>query len=176
MLKMTMLVENHLSPLAKPGMQPRAGLCILLDDGDSRILFDTGPDETFVRNARLMNEPLSNLSAVVLSHGHYDHIGGVNWLNSDTLIICHPEVVRERYACVRVPGKVIPVKNFRGILILLTIMFCSVKVPTQWENASSGLVKFPSKSLQHMVLPMSVPERSIMCLTKALLSGAHLVV
>lgn len=111
MLKITMLVENYLSPLAVRGMLPRAGLCILLDDGESRILFDTGPDETFVRNARLMNEPLSNLSAVVLSHGHYDHIGGVGWLNSNTQIICHPEVMRERYACVRVPGKAIPVKK-----------------------------------------------------------------
>ncbi|HHT0330683.1 TPA: MBL fold metallo-hydrolase [Raoultella planticola] len=126
MLKMTMLVENHLSPRAVPGMQPRAGLCILLDDGDSRILFDTGPDETFIRNARLMNEPLSNLSAVVLSHGHYDHIGGVNWLNSGTRIICHPDVVRERYACVRVPGKAIPVKklsrhlNFTGENVLFS--------------------------------------------------------
>jgi len=125
-LKMTMLVENHLSPLAVPGMQPRAGLSILLDDGDSRILFDTGPDETFIQNARLMKEPLSNLSAVVLSHGHYDHIGGVNWLNSGTRIICHPEVVRERYACVRVPGKVIPVKklsrhlNFNGDNVLFS--------------------------------------------------------
>ncbi|MCQ6499728.1 MBL fold metallo-hydrolase [Raoultella planticola] len=126
MLKMTMLVENHLSSRAVPGMQPCAGLCILLDDGDSRILFDTGPDETFIRNARLMNEPLSNLSAVVLSHGHYDHIGGVNWLNSGTRIICHPDVVRERYACVRVPGKAIPVKkltrhlNFTGENVLFS--------------------------------------------------------
>ncbi|TKK12410.1 MBL fold metallo-hydrolase, partial [Enterobacter cancerogenus] len=31
-------------------MQPRAGLSILLDDGENRILFDSGPDETVVRN------------------------------------------------------------------------------------------------------------------------------
>ena len=74
-LKMTILVENHLSPHAAAGMQSRAGLSILLDDGESRILFDSGPDETVAHNARLINEPLTDLNAVVLSHGHYDHSG-----------------------------------------------------------------------------------------------------
>lgn len=110
-LKMTILVENHLSPRAAAGMQSRAGLSILIDDGESRILFDSGPDETVVHNARLINEPLTNLDAVVLSHGHYDHSGGITSLDPGTRIICHPGVLRERYAAVRLPGKVIPLKK-----------------------------------------------------------------
>ncbi|WP_240034395.1 hypothetical protein [Citrobacter europaeus] len=54
-LRMTILVEKHLSPRAAVGMQSRAGLSILLDDGESRILFDSGPDETVVHNAMLIN-------------------------------------------------------------------------------------------------------------------------
>lgn len=91
-LKMTILVENHLSPRAAAGMQSRAGLSILLDDGESRILFDSGPDETVVHNARLLNEPLTDLDAVVLSHGHYDHSGGITSLtprNKDYLSSRH---------------------------------------------------------------------------------------
>lgn len=120
---MIILVENHLSPRAAAGMQSRAGLSILLDDGESRILFDTGPDETVVRNARLLNEPLTDLDAVVLSHGHYDHSGGITSLDPGTRIICHPDILRERYAAVRLPGKVIPLKKlsvverFRGLKV-----------------------------------------------------------
>ncbi|TKK11945.1 MBL fold metallo-hydrolase, partial [Enterobacter cancerogenus] len=99
----------------------RAGLSILLDDGENRILFDSGPDETVVRNARLINEPLTDLDAVVLSHGHYDHSGGITSLAPGTRIICHPGILQERYAAVRLPGKVIPLKKlsvverFRGL-------------------------------------------------------------
>jgi 7,8-dihydropterin-6-yl-methyl-4-(beta-D-ribofuranosyl)aminobenzene 5'-phosphate synthase len=118
---MTILVENHLSPHAAAGIQSRAGLSILLDDGESRILFDSGPDDTFIHNAGLVNEPLTNLDAVVLSHGHYDHSGGITSLSPGTRIICHPGVLRERYAGLRLPGKVIPLKKlsvterFRGL-------------------------------------------------------------
>ena len=118
MLKMTILVENQLSTRAVAGMQPRTGLSILLDDGADRILFDTGPDDTYIRNASLMNESLLNLNAVVLSHGHYDHSGGIKYLNAGRPVICHPEALRERYACIRTPVKAIPVKRLSAPLNL----------------------------------------------------------
>jgi 7,8-dihydropterin-6-yl-methyl-4-(beta-D-ribofuranosyl)aminobenzene 5'-phosphate synthase len=111
LLKITVLVENKRSRHAVQGMQPRAGLSILLNDGVSRILFDTGPDDTFIHNARLMNKSLSNLSAVVLSHGHYDHCGGVRWLEHGTRIVCHPDIAQQRYACVRLPWRTVPLKK-----------------------------------------------------------------
>lgn len=111
MLKMTVLVENRLSPRAVAGIRPRAGLSILLDDGDRRILFDTGPDDTFIHNARLMQEPLSNLDAVILSHGHYDHCGGTSGLYAGTRIVCHPGIAQERYACIRLPARAIPLRK-----------------------------------------------------------------
>lgn len=94
---MTVLIENHLPPRAAAGMQSRAGLSILLDVGESRILFDSGPDETFVRNAKLINEPLTDLDVVVLSHGHYDHSGGIASLSPGTHIICPPCVLGKMY-------------------------------------------------------------------------------
>ena len=58
-------------------MQAKAGLSLLIEDETTSILFDTGPDDCFLRNAALMGVDLSRITATVLSHGHYDHCGGV---------------------------------------------------------------------------------------------------
>lgn len=42
------------------------------------LLFDTGPEgATFIRNAGILGVDFSTIEAVVLSHGHWDHAGGL---------------------------------------------------------------------------------------------------
>ena len=58
------------------------GLSLLLaarrGDRVRYLLFDAGPeDSTFERNARRLGVPFSGIEAVVLSHGHWDHAGGM---------------------------------------------------------------------------------------------------
>lgn len=52
------------------------GLSLLLK-GEQNILFDMGQGENFSRNAKALGEDLSNVDVAVVSHGHYDHGGGL---------------------------------------------------------------------------------------------------
>ena len=56
---------------------PAHGLCLYVETGDCRLLMDTGPSALLLDNARALNVDLERVDAVVLSHGHYDHAGGI---------------------------------------------------------------------------------------------------
>lgn len=62
------------------GLAGEHGLSILVEACGKRVLFDTGRDGSFLGNARALGIDLSGLDAVVLSHGHYDHGGGLGAL------------------------------------------------------------------------------------------------
>jgi 7,8-dihydropterin-6-yl-methyl-4-(beta-D-ribofuranosyl)aminobenzene 5'-phosphate synthase len=53
------------------------GLSLLIEMSGARILFDTGQGPAFMDNAQALGLDLSGIDAVVLSHGHYDHGGGL---------------------------------------------------------------------------------------------------
>ena len=53
------------------------GLSLYFETEHHKILMDTGASETFLRNARLLGVKLEEVDICVLSHGHYDHAGGL---------------------------------------------------------------------------------------------------
>ena len=53
------------------------GLCYYIETGSHKILLDTGADDLLVRNAKQLGVDLTAVDTVVLSHGHYDHGGGL---------------------------------------------------------------------------------------------------
>ena len=53
------------------------GLAFHVQAGTESLLFDTGQSDLVVQNARELSLDLSRISAVALSHGHYDHTGGL---------------------------------------------------------------------------------------------------
>lgn len=103
-LRIRVLLENHKGVGADKSLKARPGLSLLVQAEFTSILFDTGPDGSFMQNALAMGIDLSDVSAVVLSHGHYDHCGGVPWLPDNSRIICHPDIARERYAAITFLG------------------------------------------------------------------------
>lgn len=103
-LTLRVLLENRRATGADKSLLVKAGLSLLIEDETDSVLFDTGPDGSFLHNAELMGVDLSGLTATVLSHGHYDHCGGVPWLPDNSRIICHPQIADERYSAVKLLG------------------------------------------------------------------------
>ena len=78
MLRITTLVENR--PGVHHGLRCEHGLSLYIEKDGEKILFDTGQSDAFIHNARRMGIDLAGVDRVVLSHGHYDHTGGVRAL------------------------------------------------------------------------------------------------
>jgi 7,8-dihydropterin-6-yl-methyl-4-(beta-D-ribofuranosyl)aminobenzene 5'-phosphate synthase len=74
-LILTVLVDN--SAIIDRYFLAEPGLSIFLECGKTKILFDTGYSDIFLKNAEKMGADLLDLDYVVLSHGHVDHTGGL---------------------------------------------------------------------------------------------------
>ncbi|RKY11174.1 MAG: MBL fold metallo-hydrolase [Planctomycetota bacterium] len=73
-IRITTLVENTASD---PQLLTEHGLSFWIEYADKRVLFDTGQSDMLIRNAKTLGINLAEANAIVLSHGHYDHTGGL---------------------------------------------------------------------------------------------------
>ena len=55
------------------------GVCLYIETKHHKILFDLGPNKKnlLISNANKMNIDLSKIDIVIISHGHFDHGGGL---------------------------------------------------------------------------------------------------
>lgn len=96
-LRLTILVDNN---VRLPGLIAEHGLSMLIEAGGNRILFDTGQRGALFPNARTLGCPLDSLDAIVISHGHYDHTGGLGQvlsLGGRPRIFLHPAALGEKF-------------------------------------------------------------------------------
>ena len=78
------------------------GLSIVVETDDVNILFDTGASISASYNADVLGIDLSKIDKVVLSHGHYDHTGGLRQIlgkmGKEVEIIAHPDIWAAKYS------------------------------------------------------------------------------
>lgn len=90
-MRITILADNT----AGPRYNAVHGFSVYIE-GDKNILFDTGPDDTFIKNAQKLGIKV-NPDFIVISHGHWDHGNGLEYLEGGKLI-CHPLCFQKRYS------------------------------------------------------------------------------
>jgi len=73
-LKITALVENTTRYY---GIRIEHGLSLYIETRTDKILFDMGQSDIFYENAKALGIDLSMVDIAILSHGHYDHGGGL---------------------------------------------------------------------------------------------------
>lgn len=73
-MKITALTENTSS---RTDIKSEHGLSLYIETDDLRILFDMGQTDAFAENAEKLGIDLSSVDIAVISHGHYDHGGGL---------------------------------------------------------------------------------------------------
>ena len=96
-MKLTTLIDNYVE---KASLYAEHGLSILIDTGIVKILFDTGQSDNFIHNAEVLGIDLKEIDFVVLSHGHFDHTGGLYpflQLNKKAKIICKKEIFSPKF-------------------------------------------------------------------------------
>jgi 7,8-dihydropterin-6-yl-methyl-4-(beta-D-ribofuranosyl)aminobenzene 5'-phosphate synthase len=73
-MKIYTLVENE---ALNPDFRAANGLSLLIETGGKRLLFDLGPDATFLENAKRLGLAIEDVDYLVISHGHVDHGGAL---------------------------------------------------------------------------------------------------
>ena len=84
-----------------PALGYEHGLSLLIETQKHRLLFDTGASGLFAENAAKMGLDLAGVDTAVLSHGHYDHGGGIKTylaLNSRAKFYIHRRAFEPHFA------------------------------------------------------------------------------
>lgn len=79
------------------------GLSLYIETKKHKILFDVGASELFLQNAEKLNVNIADVDFLVISHGHYDHGGGLNTFlreNTKAEVFLH-RLAFEKYYAIR---------------------------------------------------------------------------
>jgi 7,8-dihydropterin-6-yl-methyl-4-(beta-D-ribofuranosyl)aminobenzene 5'-phosphate synthase len=96
-VKITLLSDNVVNTR---GLLAEHGLSILFERDRQQLLFDVGQGVSAVHNARVLGITFHS-PAIVLSHGHYDHTGGLlhfSRILTPTAVYAHSEVFKQRFS------------------------------------------------------------------------------
>ncbi len=78
------------------------GLSMLVEMDGTMVLLDSGSGRSVVHNADSLGIDLRKVDRIVLSHGHYDHTGGLREvlrrMKKQVEIVAHPDIWEAKYA------------------------------------------------------------------------------
>lgn len=94
-------VVNDIS-LENKDLKCEHGLSFWLETGSGKVLFDTGQTSRVLEhNLKVLDLDHHQIDAIALSHAHYDHTGGLEWIineNPGLPVYAHADIFRPRYS------------------------------------------------------------------------------
>ena len=94
---LTVLVENT---VCRQYLKAEHGLSFWVETEEGNLLWDTGQTVLLVNNAQKLGIPLQSTTHIALSHGHYDHTGGllqVLIMAPHAHVYGHPDLFVQRF-------------------------------------------------------------------------------
>jgi 7,8-dihydropterin-6-yl-methyl-4-(beta-D-ribofuranosyl)aminobenzene 5'-phosphate synthase len=104
-IRITILCENYVGRLVGLGEH---GFSAFIETDHGNYLFDTGGGYSLISNALTLGKDLKSIKKIFLSHGHYDHTGGlpdVLKLKGNVDVHAHPHIFLNRMAVLKENGK-----------------------------------------------------------------------
>lgn len=99
-IKITTLIENN--KYENSSLINEHGLSLFIEVDKTKIIFDSGQSDNFIKNAYNLNVDFKKADYVILSHNHYDHTGGfislIKEINYGSELIIKEEFFYEKYA------------------------------------------------------------------------------
>lgn len=152
----------------KQGFLAEHGMSILIERENGNILFDTGQSNVFHKNAVVKNIAMEDIKYIILSHGHYDHCGGLEYLKDvdlKAMIYLQKAAFDEKYALekekltsrnVGIPWKKEELSNLKDNFVLLDgdyklddqiTILSNIKQMNDFEEKPNGFYKKLSNEL-----------------------------
>jgi 7,8-dihydropterin-6-yl-methyl-4-(beta-D-ribofuranosyl)aminobenzene 5'-phosphate synthase len=100
-MKITVLAENSVCKSASLNLKAENGLSLFIEFDKRKILFDTGQSDIFIHNAQEMGIDLAQVDYLIISHGHFDHGGGLKHfqkINKKARVFLHIDAAKKYYA------------------------------------------------------------------------------
>jgi len=113
LMRITIICENTVGRRIGLGEH---GFSAFIETDQGNYLFDTGSGHSVVRNSLELNKDLRTIKKIFLSHGHYDHTGGlpeVLMLKGRVDVHAHPHVFLDRIHVIKENEK--EIKKFVGL-------------------------------------------------------------
>lgn len=112
-IRITILCENLVGRLVGSGEH---GFSAFIETDKGNYLFDTGSGRSIVPNSLTLSKDLKSIKKIFLSHGHYDHTGGlpeVLKMSGNVDVHAHPHVFLDRITVLKEEDR--EIKRFIGI-------------------------------------------------------------
>lgn len=134
-MKITVVMDNTVPISAKHPFLGEHGSALFLETDGRKILIDAGQSAAVVANMSLLKLQPESLDMVILSHGHYDHTGGLypvlQHAQKELPVFAHPGIFTPRFSTAGDIRQYIGIPHSQDQLTSLGAKWSFVEAPTQ---------------------------------------------